>query len=431
MPDKNKVHEDNIEVNPGGFAPKTLLEGIEGVSKPDGQELEVKITRETDEDEELQDEEVDGEEEETDDEETDEEDEDFEEDDEEVDEDEETDEDDSEESDEDDSEESDEEETDEDDSDEESEDTEDEDEEETDEDLGSDSDETSETQEFDVYDFTDGVFESKEDLKKTSELLKENPQLQQMLEFYQENGTLLPWLEATQIDVDSFSDLDILKESFRHENEDLGLTPTELDVLFEDEVLGKFNLESEDDKAKRLGEFRLKKEAAKVRKALKEQQQEFLLPAERDVEKQAKKDQEEADKQLTSAKNKLGFQIRKQIKDGKIKIQTSKDSFIEMKVSPKKLNSLVNNLQDVELFKGEDGNFDLRRMAIMSNVDAFISSITSDAEASGKNKFVKDKLKNRKPKGKRKQKTVKDKLGQKPPTSLSDLKGANIEIIQK
>lgn len=256
-------------------------------------------------------------------------------------------------------------------------------------------------EEFNIYEFTEGVFESKDELKRTSDLLKNNPELKQMLEFYEKNGTLLPYLQATQVNVDNFTDLQILQEAFKSENSDLGLTGEELMLMFEEDVLSKYDLESEDETRRKIGAARIKREAAKLRQELKEEQQALLLPKDRDrsveIAEKLKADQQE---KISAQKNKLAFQIRKEIKDGKLEVKVSDDVSVKLEASPKKISDLLDKNPDASLFLTKEGNFDIKRMAILTDTDAFISSVMSQAEVIGKKKFVAEELKGRKPAGK-------------------------------
>ena len=270
------------------------------------------------------------------------------------------------------------------------------------EEIESEEEDEEQDKEFNVYDFTDGVFESTEDLKRTSELLKANPELKEMLSFYEENGTLLPYLQATQVNVDEISDIDILRESFKLENADLNLSASEMEELFREDVLSRFPVNDEDESRSRIAKIRLKKESAKARSEMKKEQEKLRLPIERDAIKEFEESQKKAEQQLDNQKNKLGYQIRKEIKDGKIDIKLDDTNFVKMNVSPKKLTSMLKNLQSVDIFQDSKGNFDLRRMALAANPDAFISAVSQTFRAEGKKEFINDELKNRKPKGKKK-----------------------------
>ena len=360
--------------------------------------------------------------------------------------DEESEDDDSEDSDED--QDDDEEESEEDESDEDSDDSEDPDEEseeDDDEELDSDSDEGDEEseedeseqtlnkEEFNVYAETDGVFESIDDLKKTSALLKENPELKGMLDYFEENGTLLPYLQATQVDVDQMSDMDVLEGKFRDEyGAHFGnLTDDQISAMFKKKVLSRYDLDSEDEGDKALAIAEMTMDANKLRAELKKEQQTLLLPKDRDD--QAERDKKEADKKkaLDALKNKLSYQIRKEIKDGKLSVKVNEDTSAMLKVSPKKITSLLDKTSDLSLFTDQNGKFDLQRMAILVDTEGFMSQVQSNLKADGKSDFVKENLKKRpkkkgrKPEGQGKPKETKPL----DPRDLRSFKGVKVKRI--
>lgn len=255
--------------------------------------------------------------------------------------------------------------------------------------------------EFNIYEVTDGVFETKEELQSTSKLLKENPELKKMLEYYEKNGTLLPYLQATQIDPDKFSDHDIVWQAFKSENADLELAEEDLKLLFEEDVMDKYNLDSEDENKVKIGLARLKKDANGYRKQLKEDLQSLLLPAERDVQAEAaSKLEQEAAKKKEANKNKLAFQIRKEIKEGKISVDVGEDISVKLDASPRKISDLLDKVSDPAFLMDDKGNFDLKRMAILVDPSGFIKSVMDSSKALGKGEFIQTDLKGRPTKGK-------------------------------
>ncbi len=265
----------------------------------------------------------------------------------------------------------------------------------TEEEIESTSEESSQ-EDFNIYEFTEGEFESKEDLKKIANLFKEAPELKGMLDFYEKNGTLLPYLQATQVDVDKFSDIEILQQAFKHENADAGLTDEELLLLFEDEVMSKYSLDSDDETKIKLGQIRLRREAEKLRKELKEEQKALLLPKDREDAGKAKQQAEsERKSKLEAQKNKLAFQIRKEVKDGKMEVKVSEEISVTLNVSPKKITELLDKTPDPSLFVDKTGRFDIRKMAMLADMDGFLNSVVNISETSGTKKFINKELRNR------------------------------------
>jgi len=300
-----------------------------------------------------------------------------------------------------------------------------------DDDSDDDDSDDDDSEEFNVVEFSEGEFETLDDLKDHIDFLKENPDLKGMLEYYQENGTLLPYLQATQIDVDKFSDLEIMREAHRSENASLNLPEDELAILFDDEVLSKYKIDDEDESVAKIAKIKLKKDAAVLRQELKDEQAKLKLPKDRDGSeaKEAAERQAKADaKAKEAAKNKLGFALRKEVKDGKMTVKINEDTSVTLKVSPKKISQLLEKTSDLSLFQDKEGNFDVQTMAFLTDKDGFLEKLISNSEAEGGRKTVKKNLKNRNkkpknPEGDGKQKKPVEKLD---PTKVSSLKGAKI-----
>lgn len=295
-----------------------------------------------------------------------------------------------------------------------------------------DEEQTSENEEFNVYAETDGVFETIEDLKKTSKLLKDNPELQGMLDYFDEHGTLLPYLQATMVDVSTMTDLEILEGKFRDEyGQHFGnLTDAQIQAMFKKKVLSKYNLDSEDEADKELGMAEMTMDANRVRAEIKDEQQHLLLPKDRDDEAQRKQKEADQKEALNALKNKLSYQIRKEIKDGKLKVRVNDKTNATLKVSPKRITSLLDKTSDLSLFTDKNGKFDLQKMAILVDTEGFMSQVQSNMKTEGKQELVREKLKKRpkkdkSPEGKGKPKPTK-KLD---PTDLRSFKGVKVKTV--
>lgn len=97
--------------------------------------------------------------------------------------------------------------------------------------------------------------------------------IKKAVEYYETYGTLQPYLEATSVDYDSVSDLDIIKANFDKQNSDL--SERARTRLFEKE-LEKYNLDSYDEDDAEVGKALLMRDANKLRNTLKEEQQKFV-----------------------------------------------------------------------------------------------------------------------------------------------------------
>lgn len=281
-----------------------------------------------------------------------------------------------------------------------------------------------------VYEYTEGVFETEDALKQHLALLKEHPELLDMENYFMKEGNLQPWLEATQVDVDKFSDIDVLKASHQSKYEGKNLDQSDIDFLFEEDVLSRFAVKEEDfeddpeglARRQRAMKLKMKAEADDIRTELKKELAERKLPT-REVnadqaEKQAKADQ--------ALRNKLAFAIRKEIKDGKLAVRVSEKQSVMLKVSPKKISDLLANSKDPSIYLDAKGNFDLRKMAMSVDPDGFIANLIGDSETNGKEKFVRRELKNRKDKNRTPEGEGRPRKEVLPPNLPSSWKGATI-----
>jgi hypothetical protein len=254
-----------------------------------------------------------------------------------------------------------------------------------------------------IYELSDGVFETEAEFKSTAKLLKENPELKGMLDFYEKNGTLLPYLQATQIDPDKISDESIMWESYKAENAGTDLDESDLRMLFEEDVLSLY--ETEDESRAKILAVKKKRAANELRERVKEDLKALLLPRQRDAnteEDEEQKAQAEAERSAKqeASKNKLSFQIRKEIKDGKLDVKVNDQISVKLEVSPRKISQLLDSVSDPAFLQTKEGSFDLKRMAILADPDAFINSVVTSSKSEGKKEFVNTELKARPPKGK-------------------------------
>lgn len=97
--------------------------------------------------------------------------------------------------------------------------------------------------------------------------------IKKAVEYYETYGTLTPFLEATSVDYDKMSDVELLKLKFDKENSDL--SDKARARLFERE-LEKYNLDAYDEDEAEVGSALLQRDANKLRKSFKEEQSQFV-----------------------------------------------------------------------------------------------------------------------------------------------------------
>ena len=96
------------------------------------------------------------------------------------------------------------------------------------------------------------------------------------VEYYEKNGNLTPFLEATQVDYDKMSAEEVLKHKFSKEHQDL--PQRLLDKRFANEMKKYNQDEYAEDEDREIGLEEMEFDAKKAREALKKEQQSFLQP---------------------------------------------------------------------------------------------------------------------------------------------------------
>lgn len=225
--------------------------------------------------------------------------------------------------------------------------------------------------------------------------------IKKVVDYYEKYGTLQPFLEATQVDYDEIGDTELLRRHFDKENSDL--PEKTRNKLFEKE-LEKYNLNSFEDDDKEIGQALLKRDANKLRKVYKEEQQQFLNSI----------SPQESVPQLSEAEIKAQQAAqRKTVEDNINKVV--KDNFIKLNAGNEQLNFQLDNKKKIVDYALDstaflssfvnDGNVDWDKW---SKVVAFAENPT---------KFIDELIKHGKSLGKR--------------TMESELKNSTIEKVSK
>ena len=135
--------------------------------------------------------------------------------------------------------------------------------------LGNVSDEESEQ----VSDDTEYSLEDEVQQPQATEYQFKDDFIKKAVEYYETYGTLQPFLEATSVNYDAMSDVELLKLKFDKENSDLSEKARAR--LFERE-LEKYNLDSYDEDEAEVGNALLQRDANKLRKSFKDEQSQFV-----------------------------------------------------------------------------------------------------------------------------------------------------------
>ena len=179
-----------------------------------------------------------------------------------------------------------------------------------------------ESQEIDVAELTDGVFGSIDEIKEFAKLLKEDEYLKGAIDYYKTEGTLLPYLEVMNINPAEMSTVDLLRADFEAQYKGLNLSKSDLDVLFEEEVLKAYKLDESDydERDVRIGKIRADKKANEIRQQLLEVQNKFKQPVR---DEQPKVSQEEIIAERNKRRKQHSDSLASLLKDGTLSMEVA------------------------------------------------------------------------------------------------------------
>jgi hypothetical protein len=227
--------------------------------------------------------------------------------------------------------------------------------------------------------------------------------IKKAVEYYEKYGTLMPYLEETNIDYDSVSDLEILRKQFDKDNADL--SEKVRTKLFERQ-LEKYNLDSYDEDDLEVGQSLLKRDASKVRAELKEKREQFLSSIKPEESKESQISQAELEAQRAEARKVIEGGISNVIKDNFIKIDANGEG-INYQIASK--DNVVDYALDSTKFLStftKDGNVDWDKwtkvVAFAENPTLFVSELIKHGKSLGR-KSMEAELKNVAPMAKSKE----------------------------
>ena len=134
---------------------------------------------------------------------------------------------------------------------------------------------------------TEGKFNSMEEIlealsgleqEASSEYNFKDDYIKKAVDYYEKNGTLKPFLEAFQLDVDGMSHEELMRSKLRSEYSDL--SDSAFQKLYQKEIVSKYNLSEEDNDPEdiEIGKQMLKRDAERIRQEYKTMQEQFLQP---------------------------------------------------------------------------------------------------------------------------------------------------------
>ena len=258
------------------------------------------------------------------------------------------------------------------------------------------SDESSISNEDALSEVEDQSNDLPQDSPETTEYKFKDDFIKKAVEYYEKYGNLTPFLEATSVDYDSVGDTDLLKMKFDKENSDL--SPKARQRLFEKE-LEKYNLDSYDEDDAEVGQALLKRDAAKVRASLKEEQSQFVQSIQPNVQ-EPQVSKEELEAQRNESRKIVETGVSNVIKNNFIKLEANGEG-INYQIADK--NKVIDYALDSTQFLStfaKDGQVDWDKwtkvVAFAENPTVFIDELIKHGKSLGR-KSMESELKNVKP----------------------------------
>jgi hypothetical protein len=219
--------------------------------------------------------------------------------------------------------------------------------------------------------------------------------IKKAVEYYETYGTLQPYLEAATVDYDSVSDLDLVKAEFDKQNSDL--SERARTKLFEKE-LEKYNLDAYDEDDAEVGKALLMRDANKLRRNLKEEQQKFIQSIQPAAQEQVQQfSQEEIEAQQAQARATVQSGISNVVKDNLIKLEANGEGInYQVADTSKIVDYAIDSSKFLSTF-AKDGNVDWDKwtkvVAFAENPTQFISELIKHGKSLGR-KAMEAELKN-------------------------------------
>lgn len=215
------------------------------------------------------------------------------------------------------------------------------------------------------------------------------------VDYYNKNGSLTPYLEATSVNYEEMSDEQVMRRNLT--NDHPTLSQRAIERLYQRDIVDKYSLDEDkfDEEEVELGKELLKADASKLRNKFVDEQKNFTAPPKSDSETEVDQNAINEDwfKTVTS------HETTKDILDNKrILVEHNGEKFSYEIDDPKQLEEMTkDNNKFFNLFKDGDGNIDFskwyRVLAYATDPDVYDSSLISHGQELGQEKVVTD-LKN-------------------------------------
>tara|TARA_R110002050_G_scaffold193543_2_gene328567 strand:+ start:6459 stop:7610 length:1152 start_codon:yes stop_codon:yes gene_type:complete len=214
------------------------------------------------------------------------------------------------------------------------------------------------------------------------------------VEYYNANGSLTPFLEASSVNYEEMSDEKVMRRNLV--NEHPTLSDKAIERLYQRDIVQKYSLDEDkyDEDEVELGKELLQADASKLRKTFVDEQKEFTAPQKTE---ESKVDQEEIVSKWTETVS-TSESTKSILENKSILVDYNGDKFSYEVEDPKKLEEMtVDNNKFFDLFKDDKGSVDFdkwyRVLAYATDPDVYDSSLISHGQELGQEKVVSD-LKN-------------------------------------
>ena len=239
------------------------------------------------------------------------------------------------------------------------------------------------------------LFEDYKSLRDSENVFKDDF-IKNAVAYYNENGTLNPYLEAKSVDFTEMGDEKVMRYNLKKQNPTL--SDKALERLYQRDVINKYSLDNDkfDEDEVELGKELLKADADKLRKSFVDEQKKFVEPV-------ASKNKEDAveleERKVQWEKTVNSHKLTKDVMDNKRILINFKDETFSYEVdNPKELQEMtLDNNKFFNLFADGEGNVDFDRwyrvLTYAADPETYEQSLISHGIGLGQEKVVKD-LKN-------------------------------------
>jgi len=239
------------------------------------------------------------------------------------------------------------------------------------------------------------LFEDYKSLRESESVFKDDF-IKNAVAYYNENGTLNPYLEATAVNFTEMGDEQVMRYNLKKNNPTL--SDRAIERLYQRDVINKYSLDQdkfEEDEVE-LGKELLKADADKLRNTFVDEQKKFIEPVVSETKEKAENQKiERSEWESTVKSNKT----TKDVLDNKRILISFKDETFSYEVdNPQELQEMtIDNNKFFNLFSDGQGNVDFdkwyRVLTYAADPETYEQSLISHGIGLGQEKVVKD-LKN-------------------------------------